>query len=788
MLKNYIITAYRNVMRNKGFAFINIAGLAIGIVCTALIFLWVEDEFSFNKHFANRNDLYMVKDSQAYDGRTYVFDATPGPLAKVMKEDIPGFAATARSSWETKLLFDVNNKKAYASGHYVDSDFLRMFGLDFINGNAATAFKEQYSVVLSQKTAAKFFGSEPAIGKIIKVDNQINAVVTGVVKDLSENSTIRFEWLASFKLFEAQNEWLTKWGSNSILTYAQLQPNANLDAINKKLFNIVSTKAEGVNTHMSLYPMDRWHLYNNFDENGHEIEGRIKYVRIFIIIAWIILIIACINFMNLATARSEKRAREVGIRKTLGSAKQSLVLQFISESLLMSLIAGVMATLILALVLPPFNLLVQKNMALDLLAPAHFISLLLIILVCGLVAGSYPAFYLSSFQPVAVLKGLRISGSSGAAFIRRGLVVLQFSISVILIICTIVIYRQISHVKHRDIGYQKEGLIFSSVQGSMGTNFSAIKHELQASGLVENACLSSNIILELGSNTGDFSWPGKDPSKQVLITVESVSPEYVSTLGVTLKEGRDFYPNSKADSNNVIINERLAKLIGIKDIVGTKLSRDGSSGYTVVGVIKDFIYNSMYAPAQPTILFSNPENTIVMTIRFKKGIDLAKGVQTAEAVIKKQNPAYPFEYHFIDERFDRLFKTEQLVGKLSGLFAVLAIFISCLGLFGLAAYMAERRAREISIRKILGATTRLIMVLMSRDFLVLVLVACLVAFPLSWWFMHSWLREYEYRVEISWWIFAMAGLSALLISLITLSFQAIKAALANPVKNLRADS
>ncbi len=789
MLKNYLVTAYRNLFRNKGFAFINIAGLAIGIAGTALILLWVEDEFSYNSHFKNLQNLYVVKDQQTYEGTTYVFDATPGPLAKAMTDEVPGIKTTARCTWGDQLLFSVNDKNIYSNGKYVDAGFLKMFELEFIKGNANQAFQQLHSLVLTEKTALSLFGSIDVTGKMVKVNNGQEYAVTGVVKNLPPNTSIRFAWLAPFENFENENTWLSQWGSNSIMTYAELDEKANVEAINKKLYGIVQSKSEGTNAHMFVYPMSRTRLYNNFDNNGQETEGRIKFVRLFTLIAWIILFIACINFMNLATARSEKRAREVGVRKTLGAGRKRLMIQFLAESFIMAVASGLLAILIVPLILPAFNSLVQKELALNIGNPLHFLSLFGITLLCGLLAGSYPAFYLSSFNPVSVLKGFKVHSHSSAGIIRKGLVVLQFSISVVLIICTLIIYKQISHVKSRDIGYEKEGLIYTYLKGDMVSNFNHIKNSLIATGDVQNACISSNHLLQLGSNTGDFSWQGKDPNRLVLITVENVSPEYISTTGVKLIQGRDFYTDPTTDSTNVIINESLAKLIGRKDIVGTKLQRDGdgTNGYTIVGVIKDFVYNSMYAPAQPMVMFKNASFTNVMNIRFKKGVDLKEAVAKVESVFKKEVPAYPFEYSFMDEQFDQLFKTEQLIGKLAAIFASLAIFISCMGLFGLAAYMAERRTKEISIRKILGATVTTITYLLSKDFLKLVLISCLISFPLSWWLMNNWLQSYEYHIEINLWVFALAGLSALLIALLTVSYQAIKAAIANPVNSLRTE-
>jgi predicted permease len=633
--------------------------------------------------------------------------------------------------------------------------------------------------------AHKFFGNDNAIGKSLRVDNNTSSIVTGVISDLPESVSFQFDWLAPFKIFENQNNWLQSWRNNGVLTYVELQPGADPKAINRKLYNYVQSKAEDAEAKMSVYPMSRWRLYDSW-KDGKEVPGRIKYVNLFSLIAWIILLIACINFMNLSTARSEKRAREVGVRKVLGAGKSKLVGQFIGESIILALISAVVAICATYVVLPAFNTLVEKQLSIRLFQPLHISALLAISLICGLVAGSYPAFYLSSFNPVAVLKGNRLKTNGSAGFIRKGLVIVQFTISIILIISTIIIYQQINHAKNRSLGYDKENLIYLPLQGKLKEHFNAVKNDLVQTGIVKDAALSQSTILQLGSNTADFQWQGKDPDKQVLITVESVSPEYTSTMGMKLEKGRNFYSDIKSDSGNIIINQTLAKIIGGKNIIGSLIT-DGDNKFTVVGVIDDFVYNNLYSPSSPLILFPDTSGTNFLTIRLKKTSNVAGALEKVENVIKGNNPGFPFDYKFVDDQFDQFFKTEMLIGKLASVFAILAIFISCLGLFGLAAYTAERRTREIGIRKVLGASANGLAGLLSKEFLILVLISCLLAFPIAWWMMHNWLDSYEYRVSISWPIFLVAGLLAMLIALLTVSVQAIKAALANPIQSLRSE-
>lgn len=789
MFRNYLKSYLRALWKNKGFTSLNIVGLAVGIACSTLIFIWVEDEFTFDHQFEKKKYLYQVMENQTYDGNTYTFSATPGPLAASMKTDMPAIAATSHLTWTNPALFSLGDKPLNEPGAYADTSFLSMFNFTFIEGNPATALAQIHSLVITREMAKAFFGAKDPLGKTLKMDNTQPYTITAIIEDLPPNTSFRFRWLARYDAYYEKNQWLQYWGSNGIQTFVELKPSASLAAINGQLTNYIQSKAPGAIAKPFLFPISQWRLYNNF-ENGKQNAGggRIKYVRLFTLIAWIILIIACINFMNLATASSEKRAREVGVRKVLGAGKGSLIGQFIGESLLMALMAVILSIALTALALPAFNSLVAKQLTLDLLSPTHLIGLLAIGLFSGLLAGSYPSFYLSSFNPVSVLKGLKLKNTGGAIFIRQSLVVLQFAASITFIIATLIIYRQLNHVQGRQLGYDKQGLLYMQLQGKMNDHFSAIRNDLLHTGFVSDATLSSSPVLELYSNTGDFDWPGKNPNKQILITVENVSPQYIATMGMTLAAGRDFHEIAAQDSTNIIINETLAHLITKGNILSSLITRnEGHDKYRVVGVVKDFVYNDMYQSAAPLILFCDPANTNVLSVRLKATADVQKALTAIGQVVKTNNPGYPFEYKFLNDEFIQQFKTETLTGQLSGVFAALAVFISCLGLFGLAAYAAERRTKEIGIRKVLGASVALLTSLLTKDFLILVGLSCVIAFPGAGWIMHNWLKGYAYRTGIDWRIFALAGLGALTIALLTVSLVTIRAAVVNPIKSLRTE-
>jgi putative ABC transport system permease protein len=805
MLKNFFKSTFRNLWKNKGYSFLNIGGLAIGIACAGLIFLWVGDELTWDNMNVKKSKLYSIQVNANFGGNMFTMGSTPRVMGQTIKAEIPGIANTCRiSDGDQMLLFSFGDKAVYATGRYADPSLFTMLTLQFVQGDAKNAFSQLYSVVITEKTAKKFFGNaQNVIGKTVRVDNQQDYVITGVLKDLPENSTLQAEWLAPYAALMQQNKLRSgndddarSWNSFGPFTYVELEPNANLGLINSKLHTIIHEKEATQKNTAFLFQMSDWHLYSEFSNGKQTGGGRIKRVHMLSLIAWVVLLIACINFMNLATARSEKRAREVGVRKVLGAEKKGLIARFIGEALTMSAIAAILAVAIMYISLPAFKTVVQKQLSLDITEPVHAVALLCIVVICGLVAGSYPTLYLSSFNPVNVLKGLRIK-TGGVAFIRKGMVVFQFTVSVVFIISTIIIYRQIQHAKTRNLGFNKDNLIEVDMQHWGKKNFAVIKQQLLATGLVTNAAASDHVTIEGGNTDNRFTWEGKAHDNISDITFRNVSPEFVATSGMQIIQGRDFMDKG-SDSLSVIVTQSLAKIIDKNGVVGRIIQsprgvkEGGYKNLRIVGVVKDYVFGNMYEHAGVPVIFlcgqpSSMFDSNLLYVRLKDQHNSQQALANIAAVIKKNNPAYPFQYRFVDDQFNAMFMSEVLMSKLSTIFASLAIFISCLGMFSLAAYTAERRIKEIGIRKVLGASVSGITVLLSKDFLQLVGISCLVAFPIAWWMMHSWLQNYEYRITISWWIFLLAAVSAIGIALVTISFQSIKAAMANPVKSLRSE-
>ena len=766
----------------------------MGFVCAGLIFLWVQDELSYNKFNTKIDVLYYVQENMKYDTYVFTHGSTPGLLGPAIQEEIPGIANTCRTNeGQTSLLFSIKDKPIYASGKFVEPSIFDMFTLPFIQGNATNAFKEVHSIVITEKTAKKFFGNDSNIvGQTIKVNNEQDYIITGILKDIPKNSNLKFEWLMPFKTYFERSPWLENWANNGISTYVELKPEADVASIDKLLFDFIQQREPTSLARPFLWSMNNWQLYHDFENGLPTGGGRIEYVQLFSIIAWIILLIACINFMNLATARSEKRAREVGVRKVLGAAKKGLIAQFTIEALLMAIIAAFIAILLIIITLPAFNLIVEKQLDISDNLIRNVGVLSLITLLSGLVAGSYPSLYLSSFKPVMVLKGLNLKGSSSNS-IRQGLVILQFTASIVLIIGTIIIYQQIQHVKNRSLGMDKNNIITTPVVGNVAKNYASVKESLMNSGFIESVALSDYNMLYGGNNTSGLTWDGKSPEANILVSMRYVSPDFMKTSGIKVVHGRDFQPNDtiESQSQNIIITKSFEKLMGNGSAVGKILrwkDRPDAKLNMVVGVVNDYVYGNMYGKPDPVLFTAiSPMHANTMYIRPKEQSDIKLALAEIGSIMKMANPAYPFEYRFVDEQFNQMFMNEMLISKLSGVFAILAILISCLGLFGLAAHNAERKIKEIGIRKVLGAGVSIIAILMAKDFIKLVIISCLVAFPLAWWMMDKWLLKYEYRIGLNWQVFMLAGVLAIAIALITVSFQAIKAAIANPVESLRTE-
>lgn len=785
MLKNYFKIAFRNLLRNKGFSFINISGLAIGMASAILILLWIQNETGFDHFYKKSDRLYLMYNRDKVDGRVQAWNATPKPMAAALKKDYPEVEDVARFTNITFLVTS-GEKKFNLRGAFTDSSFLSMFSFPLLKGNSELALSGTNNIVLTQKLAKKLFGDEEAMGKTVRIDSTANFTVTGVLSDLPDNTAFDFEYLLPWSFMNRLNWDDDSWANNSISTYVCLQPNASQKIFDAKVKDI-TRKHSTETAEVFTQAVSRMHLYSK-DENGQLVGGQIETVRLFSIIAAFILLIACINFMNLSTARSEKRAKEVGIRKVAGAYRSSLIGQFISESILLSMISFVLAVAIVQFSLRPFNQLTRKQLFLDYSNPWFWVFSAAFILFTGLIAGSYPAFYLSSLRPVKVLKGA-FKATKTLIVPRKLLVVLQFTFAIILMISTVIVKNQIQYAQNRDAGYSKQNLVYTFTQGDVNKNYLLIKQELLQSDAVVSVTKSGNPITRRWGSQWGYTWDGAtEEDKKINFIRMGSDADFVKTIGVQLAEGRDIdIYNYPSDSSAILLNQTAVKQMRLKDPVGKIIKRDGTN-FHIVGVVKDFIFESPFEEkVNPTMI--NGPSYFFQVIHFK--LNQINNTQTnlakVEQIFKKYNPLYPFEYSFVDEAYANKFRSEQRTGKLAALFAGLTIFISCLGLFGLASYTAENRIKEIGVRKVLGASVGTITVLLSKDFLKLVLIAFVIASPIAWYVMHMWLNGYTYRIQIEWWVFGMVGALSLLIALLTVSFQALKAACMNPVKSLRTE-
>jgi ABC-type antimicrobial peptide transport system permease subunit len=794
MLKHIVKVAWRNLARNKIYSSINILGLSMGMAIALLLGLWIHDELSFNKYHKNYERLAQVMSHTTANHEIFTYPYLPTPMGDELRSSYrEDFEKVVLSTFTERPVLKYQDKMIVETGNFMEPDASDLLSLEMVEGNGQS-LNDPMSILLSVSAARAFFGEEDALGKVLTVDQKTEAKVTGVYKDIPYNSDFKdLAFVAPWKMYLTLHPEVrdnkTPWANNNYQVFVVLADNANLEKVSSGISDIrvrhmPPEAAKARRPQVFLHPMPRWHLYSEF-KNGVNTGGKIQSVWLFGIIGLFVLLLACINFMNLSTARSEMRAREVGVRKTIGSLRIQLILQFLCESILSALLAFFLSILWIWLILPTFNDLADKRLHILWADPLFWLYCLIFCLFTGIGAGLYPAFYLSSFKPIRVLKGVFRSGRN-ASLPRKILVVLQFTVSVVLIIGTIVVFRQIQYASDRPVGYDWDGLISINTNSDILNNFEVIRNELRQSGAVVDMAEATSPTTDYYADGGAFNWRGKDPTMSVDFAINKVSMQYGKTVGWRIKEGRDFSTDFPSDSSAVILNESAINFMGLKDPVGQTLEWTGKP-YKIVGVIKDIIYESPYRQVKPCVFFTTGFSTHVIAVRINTRIGTARALEQVGRVFSTYDQGHPFAYTFVDDVYAQKFNDERRIGKLAGMFSVLAIFISCLGLFGMASFTAEQRIKEISVRKVLGASVFILWRLLSRDFVILVSFALLVAIPLSYFLMSRWLQGYSYRSGISWWIFVIAAVGALAITLLTVSYHILRAATTNPTKSLRAE-
>ncbi|MES2829961.1 MAG: FtsX-like permease family protein [Bacteroidota bacterium] len=777
--------ALRNLWKNKGFTLINVSGLAIGLASCLVLLLYVAYEWGYDKQFKGYENSYIVYTNQQTSDGEASYAWTPALMAPELKAKIPGVKYASHSTYPESHLIGLGENRFKTNAVFADHDFLKILDYKFLKGDAGHALQNINSVIITESLAKKLFGSEDPINKSLRLDNEDILNVEGVIADVPRNSTIQFEYLMPWALFEEKNSWVKdmEWGGMFCLSIIQMEKNANVNAITSGIKGIYKRNDKGTKNDALVHPLAKWHLYGDF-QNGKSVGGKITQVKTLFILAVCILLIACINFINLSTARSEKRGKEVGVRKVIGSTRKMLVSQFMLESYLLTFIALVLALIFTEVSLPYFNRLLNSELTIDYSDWNVWGVLMVLTMFTGFIAGGYPAFYLSAFDPVSVLKGLgKASGTS--AWIRKVLVITQFGFAAMLIICTIVIYQQINYIKNKPLGYSKNNLMQINLIGALqgAGKISVLKAELLKTGAITNVTSLSRSITKMGHRAFNISWPGKSDEESILFNYRNVGYNFMETIGAELVAGREFSPDFK-DSANVILNETAVKVMGLKNPLRSVV-KWGDVPATVIGVVKDFIVESPFEKTLPMIIGHNDNNSAVLLVRLSPDKNLSQSVLQLDNVIKKFNPGFPVERNFVNDDFENSFQNERLLGTLSNWFGGFAIFISCLGLLGLVLYMAEQRKKEISIRKVLGATNLSILNLLNRDFIKLVIIANLIAFPIAYIAVNKWLSSYEFRVSISAVPFLVAIILSVLINVVTVSIQSIKVAKANPIDALK---
>ncbi|GAA4461749.1 ABC transporter permease [Nibrella saemangeumensis] len=790
MLRNYLTIAVRNLFKNKVFSAINIVGLALGLACSLLIFLWIQDERSIDRFHANGDRLFRVMEQQQYSGQIEVTNSTPGLLAESLKKEVPEVDKAAEITWEVPMLLTAGSVSGRATGRFATPEFFEVFSFPLLYGDATSVLSEPGKLVISESLARKYFGNENPVGRVLRIDNVVDVLVSGVFTDIPEKSSLTFDFLVPYQHFLQKNEWAKEWGNNAPLTFVRLQPEASAEKVDAKIANFVKAKDKNSNVTLFLQNYGDSYLYSNFT-NGQQDGGRIDYVRLFTVVAIVILLIACVNFMNLATARSAKRAKEVGIRKVVGAGRYTLAGQFLGEAFLITLLAFVLTLIVVWLFLPTFNNFTQKHISIQFTDPQFVLTLLSLAVLTGLVAGSYPALFLSSLMPLRVLKGGASSGilkfKQGATLFRQGLVVFQFTVSVILIVGTVIVFQQMKYIRTKNLGFTKENLIVLPLEAEMHKNVEAYRQDVLASPAIRALTLTSQPPMEVSISTGGVEWPGKQADERVEFPFILTDHDFVAAMSISLKEGRNFNRSMPTDSSVVLINEEAARRMRLQNPVGQTI-RFWNRPHQIVGVLKDFHINSLHVAMQPLILHLAPgvgSNNYIL-VRTQPG-QTQQALAVLQAANRKYNPAYPFEYHFLDETFERQYRSELIVESLTNYFALLAIVISCLGLLGLTIFTTEQRTKEVGVRKVLGASVSNLVYLLSKDFLKLVFIANGIAFPIAWWMMNNWLNDFAFKADLKAWVFVVAGGAALLIAFLTISFQAVRTALMNPVNSLQSE-
>ncbi len=795
MFQSYFKIGWRNLVCNKGYSFINIGGLSLGMVIACLIGLWVWDELSYNQYHTNYERLAQVMQHQTVDGKVGSQQSIPRPLEGALRNSYANdFAYLAMSTWTDEHILSSSDQKIARMGNYAQVDFPEMLSLRMLKGSRQ-GLKDPSSILLSAAAAKALFGSVDPMNQLVRVDNLLDVKVTGVYEDLPNNSSFKeMGFISSWELYASSQDWMKqaadRWDNNSFQLFAQLPLASDMNLVSEKIKTVRAdySKDKTFKPEIFLHPARDWRLRSLW-QNGVQVGGMIQLVWLFGIIGIFVLLLACINFMNLSTARSERRAKEVGIRLTVGSLRNQLINQFLSESFLVVVLAFVIAVGFVALTLPLFNVLADKQIAVEWANPFFWLICLAFILITSLLAGSYPALYLSSFRPVKVLKGTFKVGRS-ALLPRKVLVVVQFTVSIVLVAGTIVIHNQIQFSKSRPIGYDRNGLIMVPVLSpDFQGKYEGLSIALKNTGAVREVAESSSPLTEVWNNSNDFDWPGKDPNLQSAdFGLIAITHEYGKAIDWKIVQGRDLSRDFPSDSTAVLLNEAAVKFIGNESPIGMEIVRQNEKLH-VIGVVKDMIVESPYKAVRPHIyLVDNALDRVNwINIKLCSEKNAHESIALIESVFKKIIPSVPFQYKFIDDEYAKKFDLEEHIGKLTSIFALLAIVISCLGLFGLASFVAEQKTKEIGIRKILGASVANLWQMLSKDFVLLVLLSCFIAIPIAYYLMSNLLSIYEYHTEISWWVFVASGMGALLITLLTVSFQAIKAALTNPVNSLKSE-